>query len=657
MTNRSVGCTCTRLVSDRLHAPPADDPQTTPASLSLLLDFRLSRYPTMLKRLSSSFTKDAQPPNDLALLIPPTPGFRTPGFASPRSSPKRASFPYDNSSSYPFPIASAHPAARSTGAQQDRNVTPNRTIERAVLHKTLTNLSSLLVALDELRDTSQTHSKARKQVAKATRDLADGFKEKSAGAGGKSDEVAEALVSCASMLEALQEVEEKHARALRKEYEGLNDAIARYFRKTAVRPRRRSTCRDDCVRRADAADPSFVQKEEKAHEERLADLDARVAKATASYQSTARTASASSQRNMHAALDSMTAQHSSYMHELSSLSAQINQVKTAYAGEVASRREVATREVASTLCAIAEREWRQDVEAVRRGAETIGRLVSAAVWVALGMERVAVAAPPEHPVNGERMNGAAEMVLHAQRRPEAHPVTQGASRAPSSATTETTNSSSVVLQSTYPDSPSSRVSNSAFTAASSAAGEAGPAPTFSSQRATSPRLENSEQRQQHFLPDRTASRGTTEEQHAFGPPMRSPPLQFQATPTVGSSRPLGLASTVPALQDRSAMARKISDQALDRQDSFVARMSRKYSVADHELPSHAPEDPVRSGMTASDLALSDDYAVRVLRDTSGQIRECRSSRSVIRLRRSLSTREARRHPFRSLLITSSPCLL
>ncbi|POY75502.1 hypothetical protein BMF94_1404 [Rhodotorula taiwanensis] len=535
----------------------------------------------MLKRLSSSFTKDAQPPNDLALLRPPrtllTP-LRTPGFASPRSSPKRASFPYDNSSSYPFPIASAHPAARSTGAQQDRNVSPNRTIERAVLHKTLTNLSSLLVALDELRDTSQTHSKARKHVAKATRDLADGFKEKSAGAGGKSDEVAEALVSCASMLEALQEVEEKHARALRKEYEGLNDAIARYFRKTA--------------------------KEEKAHEDRLADLDARVAKATASYQSTARAASASSQRNMHAALDSTTAQHSSYMHELSSLSAQIKQVKTAYAGEVASRREVATREVASTLCAIAEREWRQDVEAVRRGAETLGRLVSAAVWVAPGMERVAVAAPPEPPGNGERANRAVDMVLHPQRRPEEPPFAQGASRAPSSTTTETTNSSSMVHQSTYPDSPSSRVSNPAFTAASSAAGEAGPAPTFSSQRATSPRLENSEQRQQHFLPDRTASRGTTEEQHALGPPMRSPPLQFQATPTVGSSRPLGLASTVPALQDRSAMARKISDQALDRQDSFVARMSRKYSVADHELPSHAPEDPGPSRHVRSDSRVS-----------------------------------------------------
>jgi hypothetical protein len=101
-------------------------------------------------------------------------------------------------------------------------------------------LSTLLVALDELRDASQTQSRARKRVAKASRDLAAGFSTPSTkggvGAEGECREVDDAFKSCAMMMDALYEVEERHAKALRKEYEALNEAVARYFRRTAVSP-------------------------------------------------------------------------------------------------------------------------------------------------------------------------------------------------------------------------------------------------------------------------------------------------------------------------------------------------------------------------------------------------------------------------------------
>lgn len=202
----------------------------------------------MLKRISNSFNKDGTAQNDLGLLIPPTPPFHQPG-ASPRSSPRGQHTP-TQLSSFPFPAVPPSPLPRTLGpypAGVPTSTTPSaapssRALDRPVLHKTLSSLSALLVALDELRDTSQAQSKARKRVAKATRDLAGGFSEKLAGPGGKGDEVAAALVSCAEMMEALQEVEEKHAKALKKEYEALNESIARYFRRTAVslRHRRRS---------------------------------------------------------------------------------------------------------------------------------------------------------------------------------------------------------------------------------------------------------------------------------------------------------------------------------------------------------------------------------------------------------------------------------
>ncbi|GJN94454.1 hypothetical protein Rhopal_007534-T1 [Rhodotorula paludigena] len=325
----------------------------------------------MLKRLSGPFSKDSSEP---ALLLPPPPGPRSFSSSSPRTSPslRAVSLPpvspiqrtgrgVGASPGYPFPQQTAPPSpshARSaSGSQQG--------IERATLHKTLAALSGLLVALDELRDTKLAESKAERRVAKALKEVAGGFTEKGAGgAGGKSDVVVEALASASTMLDTLGEVDGKHAKAVQKEYEALNDRVSKFFKRTA--------------------------KEEKAFEDTVAALDARVAKATSSYQSSAHAASSSSTRNMHAALDSLTAQHSTYMHALSGLSGQIQQTKASYAAAIADRRESVAREVARVFCGLAEKEWQVKVEATKKGGgEKLGRVVSAGAWCEAGMESAA----------------------------------------------------------------------------------------------------------------------------------------------------------------------------------------------------------------------------------------------------------------------------
>mgnify|MGYP007076136511 CR=1 FL=1 len=92
----------------------------------------------------------------------------------------------------------------------------------------------------------------------------------------------------------------------------------------------------------------------------------------------------------------MTTQHSMYMNQLSTLSAGINAAKVQYSHEIATRRRIAGAEFAYSLCTLTEREWRKHVEAVKKGADSIGRVVAAAAWVQPGMENVSALAsdPP-----------------------------------------------------------------------------------------------------------------------------------------------------------------------------------------------------------------------------------------------------------------------
>ncbi|GAA5981521.1 hypothetical protein JCM11641_004084 [Rhodosporidiobolus odoratus] len=307
----------------------------------------------MLKRISGTFNKDSA--SDPAFLIPPR------GQSIPPSSPKLTKSPRNSPSSQSFPLPPVAPASPSYPfpyTPVPPVPTLSRSLERPVLHRSLAALNALLVALDELRETSSAQAKAEKKVAKAVKDLAGGFTEKAAGSGGKSEVIVEALGGCASMFEVLSEVDGKHAKSVQKEYESVNETVSRYFKKTA--------------------------KEEKTYDDTLSTLDAKVSKATASYQSSA--APSSTSRNPHAALNSLTSQHSAYMQLLSQLSGQVQQIKGSYAETIAVKREAVVREVAKVACGMAEREWRNRVEGTRKGGKEIGKVVAGGTWCEAGME-------------------------------------------------------------------------------------------------------------------------------------------------------------------------------------------------------------------------------------------------------------------------------
>lgn len=130
----------------------------------------------------------------------------------------------------------------------------------------------------------------------------------------------------------------------------------------------------------------MVQKEEKIFDDSMSTLDAKVSKATSSYNKYASKAS----HNPHgtAQLDSLTASHSAYIQTLQSLQSQANLLQVSYGEQIALKRESVGREVARSVTGLAEKSWRNRVEGTRRGGECVGRVLAKGVWVSEGMENV-----------------------------------------------------------------------------------------------------------------------------------------------------------------------------------------------------------------------------------------------------------------------------
>ncbi|KPV73240.1 uncharacterized protein RHOBADRAFT_55012 [Rhodotorula graminis WP1] len=409
----------------------------------------------MLKRISGTFGGGTAS-SDPAFLLAPPPGSR--------SKP---------ASAYPFP-PQPHPAQAPPGG-----------IDRTTLHKSLAALSALLVALDDLRSLKLQHAKAQRRVAVALKDLAGGFigdANKGAPPGAaRSDVVVEALGAAATLLDALGETELKHAKGFHKEYEAQ-----RLGRK----------------------------KEEKVYEDTIASLDAKVAKATASYQSASTsTTSSSSSRNRHAHLDTLTSHHSSYMSTLSSLSSHISAIKASYAHAIAARRELVAREVGRTACSLAEHEWRSRIDAAKRGGgQALGRVVSAARWCEVGMESAAGLFEPDELGEGEgevddEVGGRGGPLVSPHAPSDEASAVHGARadepgrsgtlrgpRAPSTSTTRTAATTMTTTTSSGAHSPRPSVSSApSFTSRTSSSGGGGggvsfaPPPSTHRDTATTPR--------------------------------------------------------------------------------------------------------------------------------------------------------------------------
>lgn len=132
----------------------------------------------MLKRLSGGFNTNEP------YLVPPSLQQQAPS-QSPRSRP--LSLP-------PSPARSAPPSPNNASSNQGSYFPLVPQVDRPTLHRSLGALSSLLVALDEVRDLAQRTAKAHKRVAKVEREIAASFGDKVEN-GARNDVIGELVVA------------------------------------------------------------------------------------------------------------------------------------------------------------------------------------------------------------------------------------------------------------------------------------------------------------------------------------------------------------------------------------------------------------------------------------------------------------------------------
>ncbi|SPO30532.1 uncharacterized protein UTRI_06462 [Ustilago trichophora] len=203
-------------------------------------------------------------------------------------------------------------------------------VERPDLHKSLKALESLLVNLDEYRDLSARLAKVEKKLAKSASEL-----ERTKVV---QDTPAQTLQITSTMFEALAEVSSRHAKHVQKEYEAVNDACAKYFNKVA--------------------------KEERAHDQLVHNLDAKIKKANAAHEKNVKKATTNK------ALES----HDKYIATVQALTNDISRAKNAHALSMAAKSHVSSLLVASTLGGLADVEFKRRCESVRRVGPHVGRL-------------------------------------------------------------------------------------------------------------------------------------------------------------------------------------------------------------------------------------------------------------------------------------------
>ncbi|GAA5945073.1 hypothetical protein JCM1841_002040 [Sporobolomyces salmonicolor] len=221
------------------------------------------------------------------------------------------------------------------------------------------------------------------------------------------------MLASAAMYETFDDVDAKHAKTVQQEYESINALASKYFKKTA--------------------------KEEKAYDEAFATLDAKVSKATSSYNKVSASSSSVSRSGGMHKLDTLTSHHTTYMSTLYTLQSQASSLQSSYAEQIGEKRLAVGREVGRVACVLAERAWRNRVEGTRKGGERIGRVMDRGVWCEAGMspagdwERGGTAGGSNDDAVGEEQ----ERVMTPQAPQARLPSALRGPRAPSTSTTNT----------------------------------------------------------------------------------------------------------------------------------------------------------------------------------------------------------------------------
>ncbi|KAK7033167.1 hypothetical protein R3P38DRAFT_2921141 [Favolaschia claudopus] len=201
--------------------------------------------------------------------------------------------------------------------------------ERVDIHKSCKSLETLLNVLNDYCEAAGAVVVLQKKLAKALRETA---------ALKVTGEIAaNAMNASATIFDSLSEIDSKFAKIADKEYDGISAEVKKWFKKLA--------------------------KEEKAHDERLSNANAKIKQAGQMYEK-------KSKKNPRDSAD----EHARYINLISSLGPEISQDKYNHALQVTQRHTTTTYSVAACVSRVADAEWLRTCEGVRRFSPTVGPL-------------------------------------------------------------------------------------------------------------------------------------------------------------------------------------------------------------------------------------------------------------------------------------------
>ncbi|KAH6909110.1 hypothetical protein BKA70DRAFT_1277480 [Coprinopsis sp. MPI-PUGE-AT-0042] len=201
--------------------------------------------------------------------------------------------------------------------------------ERSDVHKSCKSLESLLNILNEYCEAVSVVVALQKKLAKVLKETA--------GLRVTGENPANAFNTSASIFEALSEINAKYTKVADKEYDGISLEVKKWFKK--------------------------LLKEEKAHDERIENANARIKQAGQSYEKKAKKKGVD-----------VSEEHARYINLISTLGPEISQEKYNHSLNITQRHTLTTSNVAACLARIADAEWLRVCEGVRRFAPNIGNL-------------------------------------------------------------------------------------------------------------------------------------------------------------------------------------------------------------------------------------------------------------------------------------------
>ncbi|KZP25095.1 hypothetical protein FIBSPDRAFT_783504 [Athelia psychrophila] len=201
--------------------------------------------------------------------------------------------------------------------------------ERAEIHKSCKSFETVINTLNDYCEAAGSMLALQKKLARALRETA------SLRVTGAIP--ANALSASANIFDIMSDIDGKFGKIADKECDSISSEVKKWFKKLA--------------------------KEEKVHDERISNANARIKQAGQTYER-------KSKRNARDAGDD----HSRYINLISTLGPEISQEKHNHALSVSKKHTLATHNVAACLSRIADAEWTRSCEHVRRFSPVVGHL-------------------------------------------------------------------------------------------------------------------------------------------------------------------------------------------------------------------------------------------------------------------------------------------